>query len=113
MSKRFLTKLAVGVALGGGALLLGTPAAAHAAPYEQASERPYEQASDRTEVACANSEQTNKVSINQIISDNKIEDSNVSYEQSASVETTNDNQTQPNNTVVCIGNIDVDVDVED
>ncbi|RKN33951.1 hypothetical protein D7044_09630 [Micromonospora musae] len=93
------------MALGGGALLLGTPAAAHAAPYEQAS--------DRTEVACANTVQTNKVSINQIISDNKIEDSDVSYEQSASVETTNDNQTQPNNTVVCIGNIDVDVDVED
>ncbi|MFF4877549.1 hypothetical protein [Micromonospora sp. NPDC000668] len=109
MSKKFLIKLAGGVALGSAALLLGTPVAALAAPYEQA----YGQASDRNEVVCATNEQTNKVDITQVISDNTIEDSDVTFEQSAAVETTNDNQTQPNTTVVCIGDIDVDVDVED
>ncbi|WP_328421502.1 hypothetical protein OG470_05785 [Micromonospora sp. NBC_00389] len=106
MSKKFLIKLAGGVALGSAALLLGTPVAALAAPYGQAS--------DRNEVVCANSEQTNKVDIAQIISDNTIKDSDVDVdvEQSAWVEATNDNQTQ-HNIVVCIGDIDVDVDVEE
>ncbi|MER5336054.1 hypothetical protein [Micromonospora sp. NPDC002717] len=109
MSKRFLTRLAGGVALGGAALLLGTPAAALAAPYGHGTESG---AWDRTEVVCANNEQSNEVTIAQIIKDNTIRDSDVSVEQAAAVETTNDNRTQPNNVVVCIGNVDVDVDVE-
>ncbi|WP_406077959.1 hypothetical protein [Micromonospora sp. NBC_00858] len=110
MSKKFLIKLAGGVALGSAALLLGTPVAALAAPYGQA----YGQASERNEVVCANSEQSNEVDIAQIISDNTIKDSDVdvNVEQSASVEATNENETQ-HNIVVCIGDIDVDVDVEE
>ncbi|MEU4645480.1 hypothetical protein [Micromonospora sp. NPDC023814] len=109
MSKRFLIRLAGGVALGSAALLLGAPAAALAAPYGHTTEPG---AWDRTEVVCATNEQSNDVIVAQIISDNTIRDSDVSVEQSAAVETTNDNRTQPNNVVVCIGDIDVDVDVE-
>ncbi|MFG3699400.1 hypothetical protein ACGF5C_15970 [Micromonospora sp. NPDC047620] len=108
MSKRFLIRLAGGVALGSAALLLGAPAAALAAPYGHTEPGAW----DRTEVVCATNEQSNEVTVAQIISDNTIRDSDVSVEQSAAVETTNDNRTQPNNVVVCIGNIDVDVDVE-
>ncbi|MER7334008.1 MULTISPECIES: hypothetical protein [unclassified Micromonospora] len=109
MSKRFLTRLAGGVALGSAALLLGTPAAALAAPFGYPTEPG---ASDRSEVVCATNEQSNRALIAQIISDNTIRDSDVTFDQSATVEQTNDNRTQPNNVVVCIGDLDVDVDVE-
>ncbi|MGS2616814.1 hypothetical protein ACVCAH_20150 [Micromonospora sp. LZ34] len=109
MSKRFLTRLAGGVGLASAALLLGTPAAALASYGEDSRYEP----SDRNGVVCATNEQLNKLIVANIISDNDIEDSDVTFEQNISVDQTNENTTQPNNVVVCIGDVDVDVDVEE
>ena len=108
MSKKFLTKLAGGVVLGSAALLFSAPAAALAS-YDGG----YGEDRDRNGFVCATNEQLNELIAANIISDNDIEDSEVSFEQSVTVDATNDNRTQPNNVIVCIRDIDVDVDVED
>ncbi|MGW3893527.1 hypothetical protein ACWD69_33265 [Micromonospora chokoriensis] len=110
MSKKFLTKLAGGVVLGSAALLLSAPAAAFAA-----SDGEYEEsrAKDRNGFVCATNEQLNELIAANIISENDIEDSEVTFEQSVTVDATNENSTGPNNLIVCIRDIDVDVDVED
>ncbi|MEV4656649.1 hypothetical protein [Micromonospora sp. NPDC049301] len=107
MSKRFLTKLAGAVGLGSAALLLSAPAAALAAPNGQATD--YE-ASERNSISCANSEQTNELTVVNVIRDNTIEESDVTFEQATSVEATNDNQTQPNHVIVCINSVNVEVE---
>lgn len=109
MSKRFLTRLAAGVGLGSAALLLGTPTAALAASYgEDSHER-----SDRGGLVCATNEQINELIAANIISDNHIEDSEVTFEQAASVEATNENRTQPNTVIVCISDVELDLERED
>ncbi|MCM0674380.1 hypothetical protein NCC78_06710 [Micromonospora phytophila] len=110
MSKKFLTKLAGGVVLGSAALLLSAPAAALAASDGEYGDS---NGKDRNGFVCATNEQINELIVANIISDNDIEDSEVDFEQSVEVDQTNDSRTQPNNIIVCIRDIDVDVDVED
>ncbi|NJP34626.1 hypothetical protein [Micromonospora thermarum] len=127
----FLTKLAGGVVLGSAALLLAAPATALAATDDgskdrKTSDRGHE--SDRKSddkpktfdlkdkkgngVICATTKQINEQNINQIIKDNTIEDSVVTFNLNAAQSATNDNRTQPNTIVVCIRDLDVAVDVE-
>ncbi|RLK12529.1 hypothetical protein DER29_5810 [Micromonospora sp. M71_S20] len=110
MSKKFLTKLAGGVLLGSAALLLSAPAAALASSDGEYGDS---RAKDRNGFVCATNEQLNELIAANIISDNDIEDSEVTFEQSVAVDATNENRTQPNTVIVCIRDIDVDVDVED
>ncbi|MGN9775964.1 hypothetical protein ACTMS0_09330 [Micromonospora sp. H33] len=108
MSKRFLTKLAGGVALGTAALLLGTPVAALASDGHDSKHR----SSDRDGFVCGTAEQINKVLVAQIVSDNEIEDSDVRVDQRSDVTATNDNRTQPNNVIVCIRDVDLELELE-
>ncbi|MGN9808505.1 hypothetical protein ACTMSW_04005 [Micromonospora sp. BQ11] len=109
MSKKFLTKLAGGVLLGSAALVLSAPAAALASYDEEYGK----DGKDRNGFVCATNEQINELIVANIISDNDIEDSEVDFEQSVEVDATNDNRTQPNNLIVCIRDIDLDVEIED
>ncbi|MER5336722.1 hypothetical protein [Micromonospora sp. NPDC002717] len=127
---RFLTKLAGGVVLGSAALLIAAPATALAATDEgpkapttsnqgQAKKKSDDKPKTFTlhdkkgnGVTCATNKQINEQNITQIIKDNTITNSIVTFNLSAAQSATNDNRTQPNNIVVCIRDLDVDVDVE-
>ncbi|TYB95216.1 hypothetical protein FXF53_25255 [Micromonospora sp. WP24] len=131
MSSRFLTKLAGGVVLGSAALLLAAPATALAAADEEpkepkASSQGQESKKKSHEepktfnlkdkegngVTCATTEQANEQNISNIVKDNTITNSIVSFHLSAAQSASNEVRTQPNNIVVCIRDIDVDVDVK-
>lgn len=131
MSIRFLTKLAGGVVLGSAALLLAAPATALAAPDGEPQERTgsnqgqtsQKKSDDKPKtfnlrdkngngVTCATTKQINEQNISQVIKDNTIEDSVVTFNLSAAQSATNDNRTQPNTIVVCIRDLDVELDVE-
>ncbi|MET8311254.1 hypothetical protein [Micromonospora sp. NPDC005173] len=129
---KFLTKLAGGVVLGSAALLLAAPATALAAtdgePKEPAASKQGEESKKKSDdkpktfnlrdkngngVTCATNKQINEQNISQIIKDNTITDSVVTFNvsMSAAQAATNDNKTQ-HTLVVCIRDIDVEVDVE-
>ncbi|MGN9778417.1 hypothetical protein ACTMS0_22000 [Micromonospora sp. H33] len=132
MSMNFLTKLAGGVVLGSAALLLAAPATALAATDDGPSKEP--SASDRGQeskkksddkpktfdlkdkdgkgVICATTKQINEQNISQIIKDNTITDSVVTFNLSGAQSATNDNRSQPNTLIVCIRDLDVALDVE-
>ncbi|MEU4644270.1 hypothetical protein [Micromonospora sp. NPDC023814] len=130
MSMRFLTKLAGGVVLGSAALLLAAPATALAATDEGPKEpttsnqgQAKKKSDDKPKtfslqdkkgngVTCATNKQINEQNITQIIKDNTITNSIVTFNLSAAQSASNDNRTQPNNIVVCIRDLDVEVDVE-
>ncbi|MFF4877552.1 hypothetical protein [Micromonospora sp. NPDC000668] len=128
---KFLTKLAGGVVLGSAALLLAAPATALAAtdgePKEPAASKQGEESKKKSDdkpktfnlrdkngngVTCATNKQINEQNISQIIKDNTITDSIVTFHLEAAQAASNDNRTQPNTLVVCIRDIDVEVDVE-
>ncbi|MGS2616815.1 hypothetical protein ACVCAH_20155 [Micromonospora sp. LZ34] len=131
MSMRFLTKLAGGVVLGSAALLLAAPAAALAAPdgepqgptASKEGQTSQKKSDDKPKtfslrdkngkgVTCATTKQINEQNITNVIKDNTIEDSVVTFNLPASQVATNDNRTQPNTIVVCIRDLEVEVDVE-
>ncbi|MFI6820470.1 hypothetical protein ACIBJE_05875 [Micromonospora sp. NPDC050187] len=131
MSMRLSTKLAGGVLLGSAALLFAAPATALAATDGETNaptasnegQVSQKKSNDRPKtfnlrdkngngVICASTRQSNEQSISQIIRDNTITDSVVTFNLSAAQAASNENRTQPNNIVVCIRDIDVDVDVE-
>ncbi|MEH0936693.1 hypothetical protein [Micromonospora psammae] len=105
MSKRFLAKLAGGVALGSAALLLSAPTAALAASDDDYKYR----VSDRDGVVCGNNDQFNKVIVANIISGNDIEDSDVEFNQRAEADADNDSRQAR---VICFRDVDVEVDVD-
>ncbi|MEH0829244.1 MULTISPECIES: hypothetical protein [unclassified Micromonospora] len=109
MSKKFLTRLAGGVALGSAALLLGTPAAAFASDgYGDSKDR------DRGSVFCGNNKQSNEVFVGNFVVGNDIEDSDVDIDQDADVDATNENQQGGGpRTNVCIGDVDLELELED
>ncbi|MEU4678440.1 hypothetical protein [Micromonospora sp. NPDC023737] len=131
MSTRFLTKLAGGVVLGSAALLLAAPATALAAGDEEAKEpkasnqgqesrkKSHEEPKtfdlkdkEGNGVTCATTEQINEQNIVNIIKDNTIKNSVVTFNLRAQQAASNSIGPLPNTVVVCIRDIDVDVDVK-
>ncbi|MGK5440705.1 hypothetical protein ACSNN7_02575 [Micromonospora sp. URMC 105] len=107
MSKKFLARLAGGVALGSAALLLGTPAAAFASDeygYDDSKDR------DRGGVVCGNLVQDNEVFVGNFIVGNDVEDSEVEVEQEATADVTNAGAVQD---VFCVGDVELDLEIED
>ncbi|MBQ0906324.1 hypothetical protein [Micromonospora sp. U21] len=128
---RFLTKLAGGMVLGSAALLLAAPATALAAPDDGPTKQPKASTQgqkskksddkpktfdlkdrDGNGVTCATTRQINEQNISNVVKDNTIEDSVVTFNLSAAQSATNDTRTQPNTIVVCIRDLEVEVDVE-
>ncbi|MER7334054.1 MULTISPECIES: hypothetical protein [unclassified Micromonospora] len=126
-----MTKVAGGMVLGSAALLLAAPAAALAAtdgePKEPTASNQGQTSKKKSDdkpktfnlhdkdgngVICATNKQINEQNISQIIKDNTITNSVVTFNLSAAQSATNDNRVQPNNIVVCIRDLDVEVDVE-
>ncbi len=129
MSMSVLTKFAGGVVLGSAALLLAAPAAALAAPDGPSEPKASKQGQESKKksadkiktfdlkdkegngVTCATNKQINEQNISQIIKDNTITNSVITFNLSAAQAASNDNRTQPNTIIVCIRDIDVAVDV--
>ncbi|MEV4656651.1 hypothetical protein [Micromonospora sp. NPDC049301] len=63
-------------------------------------------------VTCATTKQINEQNISNIVKDNTITDSVVTFNLSAAQAASNTNSTQPHTIVVCIRDLDVEVDVE-
>ncbi|XTZ18580.1 hypothetical protein ACQSSU_15025 [Micromonospora echinospora] len=127
---RLFTKLGGGVVLGSAALLLAAPAAALAAndggPREAGAPAQGSVSTKKSDdtprtfetrdrsgngVTCATNEQVNEQNIAQVIKNNIIVNSIVTFNLSAAQSASNDIRIQPNNVVVCIRDIDVEVDV--
>ncbi|MGN9808507.1 hypothetical protein ACTMSW_04015 [Micromonospora sp. BQ11] len=128
---RFLTKLAGGMVLGSAALLLAAPATALAAPDDGANKQSKvstqgqksKKSDDKPKtfdlkdrdgngVTCASTTQINEQNISNIVRDNTIEDSVVTFNLSAAQSASNTRTQQPNTVVVCIRDLEVGVDVE-
>ncbi|QGN48970.1 hypothetical protein ACN26Y_23490 [Micromonospora sp. WMMD558] len=134
----FLTKLAGGVVLGSAALLLATPATALAAYDDGSKDRKTSDQGQKSDgksdgksgrksddkpktfdlkdkqgngVICATTKQINEQNIDQIIKDNTITDSVVTFNLNAAQAATNNNETGKV-IVVCIRDLDVELDVE-
>ncbi|WBB66667.1 hypothetical protein [Micromonospora sp. WMMD812] len=131
MSMRFMTKLAGGVVLGSAALLLGAPATAFAGSEEPTKEpvnSNQEQAgkSDSNHeqktfsardkegngIICATNKQSNEQKVGDILKDNTIKNSVVTFNLQVDVSQQATNQIENNSIVVCIRDLDVEVDVE-
>jgi hypothetical protein len=129
---RLLTRFGGGMVLGSAALLLAAPAAALAAndggshgPTASTQGQVSKKESNDTPktfdtkdksgngVTCATNEQVNEQNIAQVIKNNIIVNSVVTFNMAASASAENRNRIQPNNIIVCIRDIDVDVDVRD
>lgn len=107
MSKRFLTRLAGGVAFASAALLLGTPVAALASDGYDNDKR------DGGGVFCGNAKQINKVIAANIVSDNEVEDSDFAVAQDASADATNENDQGGGPTdFICVGDVELDLELE-
>ncbi|MFC4017664.1 hypothetical protein ACFOW4_06870 [Micromonospora sp. GCM10011542] len=126
-----MTKLAGGMVLGSAALLLAAPATALAAPDDGPTNQPKASSQgqkskksddkpktfdlkdrDGNGVTCATTKQINEQNISNIVKDNTIEDSVVTFNLSAAQSASNTRTQQPNTIVVCIRDLEVGVDVE-
>ncbi|SCL23712.1 hypothetical protein GA0074692_1633 [Micromonospora pallida] len=131
MSMKLFTRLGGGVVLGSAALLLAAPAAALAASDgghdpRGSTQGPVSKKSDDTPktfdvqdksgngVTCASNEQVNEQNIAQVIRNNVIVNSVVTFNLGAANAASNSIQQSGNvdNIVVCIRDIDVDVEVK-
>ncbi|MFI7491277.1 hypothetical protein ACIBXA_23100 [Micromonospora echinaurantiaca] len=103
MSKRYLAKLAGAVALGGAALLLGTPTAAMA--YDGG-------ASDSN--TCGTIEQSNEAAAVSVFERNFIEDSEIAIAVEQSVNQENSTEFGPNTNIVtvCINDVELDLELD-
>ncbi|WP_416902874.1 hypothetical protein [Micromonospora echinospora] len=127
---RLFTKLGGGVVLGSAALLLAAPAAALAAndggPREAGAPAQGPVSTTKSDdtprtfntqdksgngVTCASNQQVNEQNIAQVIKNNIIVNSVVSFNLGAAQAASNDIGPQNNNVVVCIRDIDVDVNL--
>ncbi|WP_285787098.1 hypothetical protein [Micromonospora sp. NBRC 101691] len=127
---RLFTKLGGGVVLGSAALLLAAPAAALAAndggPREAGAPAQGPVSTKKSDdtprtfntqdksgngVTCASNQQVNEQNIAQVIKNNIIVNSMVSFNLGAAQAASNDIGPQNNNVVVCIRDIDVDVNL--
>lgn len=113
VSKRFLARLAGGVALGSAALLLGTPVAAFASDgyddYDKYDKYEYSKSDERNGVVCGNIDQFNEQFVGNFVVGNDIEDSDVDIDQDAAAVGTNAAAVIG---VICVRDVEVDVDVE-
>ncbi|WP_422734291.1 hypothetical protein ACN26Y_03260 [Micromonospora sp. WMMD558] len=102
MSKRFVTKLAGAAALGGAALLLGTPTAAMAYGGEDSSDKN----------VCGTIEQSNEALAASVFEKNFIEDSDVDVDVNQNIEQQNSTEFGPDNKIITVCINDVEVELE-